>query len=147
MFSFLKNALADKDIRKRLGFTLFIFAIFRLGTHIPVPGVNAQALSKLGNTGILGMLNTFAGGALQRYSLFAMGVSPYITASIIMQLLQMDLVPKFTEWAEQGEVGRRKLNQATTYLGIILGFVQSLGLSFGFNRLSGLGLILSLIHI
>ncbi|EKB58582.1 preprotein translocase subunit SecY [Falseniella ignava] len=141
MFSFLKNALADKDIRKRLGFTLFIFAIFRLGTHIPVPGVNAQALSKLGNTGILGMLNTFAGGALQRYSLFAMGVSPYITASIIMQLLQMDLVPKFTEWAEQGEVGRRKLNQATTYLGIILGFIQSLGLSFGFNRLSGLGLI------
>lgn len=141
MFSFIKNALADRDIRKRIGFTLFIFAIFRLGSHIPVPGVNAQVLSQLGNTGILGLLNTFAGGALQRYSLFALGVSPYITASIIMQLLQMDLVPKFTEWAEQGEVGRRKLNQWSTYLAIVLGFIQALGLSFGFNQLSGAGLV------
>ena len=141
MFSFIKNALADRDIRKRIGFTLFIFAIFRLGSHIPVPGGNAQVLSQLGNTGILGLLNTFAGGALQRYSLFALGVSPYITASIIMQLLQMDLVPKFTEWAEQGEVGRRKLNQWSTYLAIVLGFIQALGLSFGFNQLSGAGLV------
>lgn len=141
MFSFLKDAIAVKDIRKRVLFTLFIFAIFRLGSHIPVPGVNAQALQTLSTTGVLSLLNTFGGGALQRYSLFAMGVSPYITASIIMQLLQMDLVPKFTEWAKQGEVGRRKLNQATTYAAIILGYIQSLGLSFGFNQLSGLGLI------
>lgn len=143
MFTFLINAIKSKDIRKRLGFTLFIFAVFRLGSHIPVPGVNAQALGQLGNTGVLSLLNTFAGGALQRYSIFAMGVSPYITASIIMQLLQMDLVPKFTEWANQGEVGRRKLNQATTYLAIALGYVQSLGLSFGFNTLSGYGLIIN----
>lgn len=141
MFSFLKNAFAVRDIRRRILFTLFIFAVFRLGSHIPVPGVNAGALQSLSNTGVLGLLNTFGGGALQRYSIFAMGVSPYITASIIMQLLQMDLVPKFTEWAKQGEVGRRKLNQATTYTAIVLGFIQSLGLSFGFNQLSGLGLI------
>ena len=141
MISFLRNAFAIKDVRRRIFFTLFIFAIFRLGSHIPVPGVNATALSALASSGLLGMLNTFGGGALIRYSIFAMGVSPYITASIIMQLLQMDLVPKFTEWANQGEVGRRKLNQATIYLAILLGIVQSIGVSVGFNQLSGLGLI------
>lgn len=141
MFAFLKNAFTTKEIRRRILFTLFILAIFRLGSHIPVPGVNAAALQELSTTGVLSLLNTFGGGALQRYSIFAMGVSPYITASIIMQLLQMDLVPKFTEWAKQGEVGRRKLNQATVYAAIILGYIQSLGLSFGFNQLSGLGLV------
>ncbi|WP_124058141.1 preprotein translocase subunit SecY [Vaginisenegalia massiliensis] len=141
MFTFLKNAFAVKDIRQRILFTLFIFAVFRLGTHIPVPGVNAAAVQSLANSGLLGLLNTFGGGALKRYSIFAMGVSPYITASIIIQLLQMDIVPKFTEWAKQGEVGRRKLNQATTYTAIVLGFVQSIGISIGFNQLSGFGLI------
>ena len=141
MFTFIKNALTSKDVRKRLLFTLFVFAVFRLGAHIPVPGVNASAISELSNNGVLGLLNTFGGGALQKYSLFALGVSPYITASIVIQLLQMDLVPKFTEWSKQGEVGRRKLNQATTYTSIVLGFVQALGLSYGFNQLSGLGLI------
>ncbi|MGY4104538.1 preprotein translocase subunit SecY [Ignavigranum ruoffiae] len=141
MFTFIKNAFTTRDIRRRILFTLFIFAVFRLGVHIPVPGVNAEALKTIADSGILGLLNTFGGGALKRFSLFAMGVSPYITASIIMQLLQMDLVPKFTEWSKQGEVGRRKLNQASTYLAIIMGFFQSLGLAYGFNQLSGLGLI------
>ncbi|EFR31758.1 preprotein translocase subunit SecY [Eremococcus coleocola] len=141
MFTFIKNALSSKDVRKRLLYTLFIFAIFRLGSHIPVPGVDASAISELSNTGVLALLNTFGGGALKKYSLFALGVSPYITSSIVIQLLQMDLVPKFTEWAKQGEVGRRKLNQATTYTAIVLGFAQALGLSFGFNQLSGLGLV------
>ena len=141
MFTFIKNAFTTRDIRRRIFFTLFIFAIFRLGVHIPVPGVNAEALKTIADAGILGLLNTFGGGALKRFSLFAMGVSPYITASIIMQLLQMDLVPKFTEWAKQGEVGRRKLNQVSTYLAIAMGFFQSLGLAYGFNQLSGLGLI------
>lgn len=141
MFAFIKNAMASKDIRKRILFTLFIFAVFRLGAHIPVPGVNAGALQTVASSGLLDLLNTFGGGALKRYSIFAMGVSPYITASIIIQLLQMDIIPKLTEWSKQGEVGRRKLNQTTTFTAIVLGFIQSLGVSFSFNRLSGLGLI------
>ena len=141
MFSFIKNAFTTRDIRRRILFTLFIFAIFRLGVHIPVPGVNAEVLKDIGDTGILGLLNTFGGGALKRFSIFAMGVSPYITASIVMQLLQMDLVPKFTEWSKQGEVGRRKLNQASTYMAIFLGFAQSFGLALGFNQLASLGLV------
>lgn len=141
MFTFLKNALASKDIRSRILFTLFIFAVFRLGSYIPVPGVNAAAIQALSSSGVLALLNTFGGGALGRYSIFALGVSPYITASIIIQLLQMDIIPKFSEWAKQGEVGRRKLNQATTYTGIVLGFIQAYGISLGFNRLTSLNLI------
>ena len=143
MFAFIKNSLASRDIRRRLLFTLFIFAVFRLGVYIPVPGVNAAALQDLNNTGILSLLNTFGGGALQQYSIFSLGVSPYITSSILVQLLQMDVLPKFTEWSEQGEVGRRKLNQATIYIAIIIAFVQGAGLSFGFNQLSGLGLVIN----
>lgn len=141
MVTFIKNAFSSKDVRNRIFFTLFILAIFRLGSHIPVPGVNANVLDTLASHGLLGMLNAFGGGALKRYSLFAMGVSPYITASIIVQLLQMDIVPRFTEWAKQGEVGRRKLNQWTIYLAIVIGYIQSLGLSFGMNRMSHLNLI------
>lgn len=141
MFSFIKNAFTTRDTRRRILFTLFIFAIFRLGVHIPVPGVNAEVIKNIGDAGILGLLNTFGGGALKRFSIFAMGVSPYITASIVMQLLQMDLVPKFTEWSKQGEVGRRKLNQASTYMAIFLGFIQSFGLALGFNQLASLGLV------
>lgn len=141
MFTFLKNALTSKDIRNRILFTLFAFAVFRLGSHISVPGVNVPAIQGLAEGGLFGVLNTFGGGALKRFSLFAMGVSPYITASIIIQLLQMDIIPKFAEWAKQGEVGRRKLNQATTYAAIILGFVQSYGLAITFNNLAGLGLV------
>ena len=141
MFSFLKNAFTIKDIRQRILFTLFILAVFRLGSHIPVPGVNASAIQTLSQGGLLSLLNTFGGGALQRYSIFAMGASPYITASIIVQLLPMDIIPKLTEWANQGEVGRRKLNQTTTYTAIVLGFIQAIGISVGFNQLSGLGLV------
>ncbi len=141
MFTFIKNAFSSRDVRRRIFFTLFILAIFRLGSHIPVPGVNAAVLDSISASGLLGLLNTFGGGALGRYSIFAMGVSPYITSSIIIQLLQMDIIPKFTEWAKQGEVGRRKLNQWTLYFAIVIGYIQSLGISIGMNQLSGLGLV------
>ena len=89
--------------------------------------------------GVIGLLNTFGGGALKNFSILAMGIMPYITASIIIQLLQMDVVPKFTEWSKQGEAGRRKLAQFTRYFAIILGFIQALGMSYGFNNMySGL---------
>ena len=85
-------------------------SIFKIGTYIPAPGVNPEAFNHpQGSQGATELLNTFGGGALKRFSIFAMGIMPYITASIVMQLLQMDIVPKFTEWAKQGEMGRRKL--------------------------------------
>ena len=141
MFALLKNAFQVKDIRKRIFFTLGMLIVFRIGTHITVPGVNAGAIQNLASTGLFSLLNTFGGGALSQYSIFAMGVSPYITSSIVIQLLQMDIIPKFTEWSKQGEVGRRKLNQATKYLAVVLAFVQSIGISIGFNQLSNLGLV------
>ncbi|WP_192988235.1 preprotein translocase subunit SecY [Carnobacterium mobile] len=143
MFTLLKTAFQAKDIRKRILFTLGILIIFRIGTHLTVPGVNASALQGLSasSNGLFGLLNTFGGGALSQFSIFALGVSPYITASIVIQLLQMDIIPKFVEWSKQGEVGRRKLNQVTRYVTIGLAFVQAIGISFGFNALTGEGLI------
>ncbi|MFL2075247.1 preprotein translocase subunit SecY [Marinilactibacillus psychrotolerans] len=141
MIELIKGAIKEKDVRTRVMFTLGILIVFRLGTHITVPGVNAQALDELSTTGLFNLLDTFGGGALNKYSLFALGVSPYITASIVIQLLQMDVLPKFKEWAEQGEVGRKKLNQATRYLTIVLAFFQAIGISYGFNALSEFDLV------
>ena len=141
MLTTVKNALKVKDIRNKILFTLVILIVFRLGSYITVPGVNAKALESMSSSGLVGILNTFSGGGLTNYSIFAMGVSPYITAQIIVQLLQMDIVPKFVEWSKQGEVGRRKLNQATRWLTIVLAFAQSIGITAGFNYLSQMNLV------
>lgn len=141
MFKLLKDAFKVKDIRSRILFTVFILFVFRLGTHITVPGVNAKALQEISNLSFLNMFNLVSGGAMQNFSVFAMGVSPYITASIVIQLLQMDIVPKFVEWSKQGEVGRKKLNQATRYLTLVLAFVQSIALTAGFNQYAQMGLV------
>ena len=141
MFSLLKNAITTKDIRQRLLYTLMVLVVFRIGTHITVPGVNASAIESFASSGFFGILNTFSGGALSNFSIFSMGVSPYITASIVVQLLQMDILPTFVEWAKQGEVGRRKLNTATRYLTIVIGFFQAFAISFGVNAYANYGLI------
>lgn len=141
MLGTLRNALKVKEIRKKIFFTLFILAIYRLGAQIAVPGINISAMEKLSSTGLIPLLDTVSGGGLANYSIFSMGVSPYITAQIVIQLLQTDIVPKFVEWSKQGEVGRRKLNQVTRYLTIVLAFVQSIGITAGFNALSGMGLV------
>ena len=141
MFSLLKNAITTKDIRQRLLYTLMVLVVFRIGTHITVPGVNASAIETFASTGFFGILNTFSGGALSNFSIYSMGVSPYITASIVVQLLQMDILPTFVEWSKQGEVGRRKLNTATRYLTIVIGFFQAFAISFGFNAYANYGLI------
>ncbi|MEJ6348109.1 preprotein translocase subunit SecY [Holzapfeliella sp. He02] len=146
MFTTLKNAFKVKEIRSKIFFTLFILLLYRIGSHIIVPGVNASALANLtksGTTSLVPILDTISGGGLANYSIFSMGVSPYITAQIVVQLLQMDIVPKFVEWGKQGEVGRRKINQVTRYLSIVLAFIQSIGITLGFNALSGLGLVKS----
>lgn len=141
MLRTLKNALKVKDIRNKILFTLAVLLVYRLGTLIAVPGVNAKALQSIGSTGLISLLDTVSGGGLAQYSIFSMGVSPYITAQIVVQLLQMDIVPKFVEWSKQGEVGRRKLNQVTRYLTIIFGFFQAIGITAGFQTLSSMGLV------
>ncbi|MGO1302507.1 MAG: preprotein translocase subunit SecY [Leuconostoc mesenteroides] len=141
MLSTLFNAVREKDIRKKLGWMFFILFIYRVGTHITVPGVNPSAMSEMASSGLMNILNIFSGGGLTNYSLFAMGVSPYVTAQIIVQLLQLDIVPRFVEWSKQGEVGRRKLNNATRWLTLVLAFVQSVGITAGFNSLSSYGLV------
>jgi preprotein translocase subunit SecY len=125
------------DIRNKIIFTLLMLIIFRIGTFIPVPNVDATVLQATDQMGLIGFLNTFGGGALANFSILAMGIMPYITASIIVQLLQMDVVPKFAEWAKQGEVGRRKLAQFTRYFTIVLAFIQAIGMSYGFNQMYG----------
>lgn len=134
MFETISNFMRVGEIRRKIVFTLLMLVVFRLGSFIPVPGVNTEVI-KLSDQSVFGLLNTFGGGALQNFSIFAMGIMPYITASIIIQLLQMDVVPKFTEWSKQGEVGRRKLAQFTRYGTIVLGFIQAIGMSIGFNNL------------
>lgn len=136
-FKLLKDGLKVKLVRNKILFTIFILFIFRVGTHITVPGINAKSLEALSNVPFLNMLSLVSGNAMRNFSVFALGVSPYITASIIVQLLQMDILPKFVEWGKQGEVGRRKLNQATRYISFVLAFVQSIGITAGFNALSG----------
>ena len=135
MFQTISNFMRVRDIRNKIIFTLLMLIIFRIGTFIPVPNVDAQVLQATDQFSLIGFLNTFGGGALANFSILAMGIMPYITASIIVQLLQMDVVPKFTEWAKQGEVGRRKLAQFTRYFTIVLAFIQAMAMSYGFNRM------------
>ncbi|MCS4485978.1 preprotein translocase subunit SecY [Staphylococcus americanisciuri] len=134
MFHTLVNFFKTKEVRNKILFTLAMLIIFKIGTYIPAPGVDPAAFdNQRGSQGVTDLLNTFGGGALKNFSIFAMGIMPYITASIVMQLLQMDIVPKFTEWAKQGETGRKKLSTFTRYFTIILAFIQSIGMSFQFN--------------
>lgn len=143
MFQTLVRFFTTKEVRNKIFITLAMLVIFKIGTYIPAPGVNPEAFNHpQGSQGATELLNTFGGGALKRFSIFAMGIMPYITASIVMQLLQMDIVPKFSEWAKQGEMGRRKINNVTRYFAIILAFIQSIGMAFQFNNYLGGKLIM-----
>lgn len=141
MFRTISNFMRVRDIRNKIIFTLLMLVIFRIGSFIPVPNVDAEVLQQTDQYSLVGFLNTFGGGALKNFSIFAMGIMPYITASIIVQLLQMDVVKKFTEWSKQGEVGRKKIAQFTRYFAILLAFIQSIAMSYGFNRMYGGSLI------
>jgi preprotein translocase subunit SecY len=133
------NAFSVQEIRKKLLFTAAILALYRLGAYIPSPGVDAQAvkdgLSNVGGSNILGFLNLFSGGSLSRLSLFALGIMPYITASIILQLLTV-VVPSLERLQKEGEVGQQKITQYTRYLTVALAFAQSLGYVFLFSSSS-----------
>jgi len=136
MFRTISNFMRVADIRNKIVFTLLMLVIFRIGTFIPVPFTNKDAIDFMGQENVFGFLNTFGGGALQNFSILAMGIMPYITASIIMQLLQMDVVPKFTEWKSQGEMGRKKIAQVTRYGTVGLSLVQATAMSIGFNAMT-----------
>ena len=135
MFSNLKGLFSpnNKDLRKRILFTLAVLAIFIIGTNIIVPG--AKAITS--DLGFLELLNLMSGGSLQTFSIFALGVGPYISASIITQLLQMDILPYFKELKEQGATGRQKINRINRYLGILFAFIQ--GYIFSYAYLKGMG--------
>lgn len=130
MFKTIKQIFKkkNKDIRNKILFTLFILFIYKLGTSIRVPGT--QNITQ--DLGFLELLNVMGGGSLKKFSIFALGVTPYISASIIVQLLQMDIVPYFSNLAKEGYTGRTKLNKITRYLGIALAFLQGLVMSFSF---------------
>ncbi|HZQ28271.1 MAG TPA: preprotein translocase subunit SecY [Acidimicrobiales bacterium] len=131
------------DLRNKILFTLFIIALYRVGSHVPVPGIDFSAVQKLEESakagGVLGFLNLFSGGALTRFAVFGLGIMPYITASIIIQLLGV-VIPKLEQWRDEGAVGQRKITQATRYLTLALALMQSTGLAFVFHKGgSGLG--------
>src|SRR6266481_1841078 len=126
MLSAFVNAFKVPDLRKKLLFTLFVIALYRLGSHIPVPGIDiktARSLTSV-NGGVLGVLNLFSGGALTQLAVFALGIMPYITSSIIMQLLAV-VIPKLEAWQKEGEIGVKKITQWTRYLTVGLAIPQS----------------------
>lgn len=135
MFKTMKQLFtpANKDLRHRIYFTFVVLAIFIIGCSIRVPGTNNVSNSY----DFLDLLNSMGGGAFKRFSIFALGVMPYITASIIMQLLEMDIFPYFADLAKQGHTGRQKLNQITRYMGIVFAFIEGYAFSFAFYGKTG----------
>ena len=135
MLSAFINAFKVPDLRKKILFTVFVITIFRIGSHLPVPGIDFEAARKLAQQGegVLGLLNLFSGGALTRLAVFALGIMPYITSSIIMQLLTV-VIPKLEQWQKEGETGTKKITQWTRYLTVGLALMQSTGIVFLFHR-------------
>ena len=140
MFANMKNIFKVEDLRKKVLFTMAIIMVYRFGSAIRVPGVDAAAVAQLRESartqGALGFLNLFSGGAFSSFSIFAMGIMPYITASIIMQVLNV-VIPKLQEWQEMGAVGQRKITQWTRYVAIAIATLQGAGLTFIFGQGNG----------
>lgn len=131
MLSALSNIFKIPELRDRIIFTLIMFAVFRMGTHIPVPGVDPSAIEQLFNNGSLfGLLDLFSGGAFSKFSIFAMSITPYINAAIIMQLLTV-VVPTLEQWSKEGAEGHKKTTRVTRQLTVILAFFQAVGMSIG----------------
>ncbi|MDR2006088.1 MAG: preprotein translocase subunit SecY [Acidaminococcales bacterium] len=131
MLSSLGNIVRITELRSKLVFTLLMFAVFRVGAHIPVPGVDPAAIEQLFASGnLFGLLDLFAGGALSKFSIFAMSITPYINASIILQLLTV-VVPALEKLSKEGADGRKKITQFTRYGTVLLGFLQAVGMAYG----------------
>lgn len=131
MFSSMANIFRVEELKNKVLFTLMMLIVFRFGIHIPVPGVDVGKIEALFQSGSLfGMLDLFSGGALSKFSLFAMSITPYINASIIMQLLTI-AVPTFEQWNKEGAEGRKKINQVTRYGTVVIAFIQGFAMAFG----------------
>ena len=140
----MRNIFRIADLRRKIMFTLFIIAAYRLGSQVPVPGIDFDAIVSLreqasSTGGVLALLNLFSGGALTNFAIFALGIMPYITASIIIQILTV-AIPRFEQLQQQGAVGQRKLTQYTRYLTLGIAFVQATGITFIFGRGQGTAL-------
>ena len=130
MGSTLANFFANKELKDRILFTFLMFVIFRLGVHIPVPGVDSSVIESLFTSGnLFGFLDLFAGGALSKFSIFAMSITPYINSSIIMQLLTA-VIPTLEEWRKDGAEGYKKIQTVTRYFTIFLAAVQAFGMTY-----------------
>ncbi len=137
MFSSLKNIFKVPDLRNKIIFTLAMIALYRLGSNVTVPGIDFGAVQDLQaqaqRGGVLGFLNLFSGGALTQMAVFALGIMPYITSSIIMQLLAV-VIPKIEQWQKQGAVGQKKITQWTRYMTVGLALLQATGITYQFNN-------------
>jgi preprotein translocase subunit SecY len=137
VFSSLKNVFKVPDLRNKIIFTLTMIALYRLGSNITVPGIDFGAVQDLQaqaqRGGVLGFLNLFSGGALTQMAVFALGIMPYITSSIIMQLLAV-VIPKIEQWQKQGAVGQKKITQWTRYMTVGLALLQATGITYQFNN-------------
>lgn len=146
MLEKLKKILSNKDILVKIIFTFAILLVFKIGTYIPIPLVSIKGIEDIiTNNSFLTVLNAFSGGGLSNFSILALGISPYITSSIIVQMLQI-LIPKLKEWGEQGEVGKVKIGRVTRYVTVVLAMVQALVLIFGLGATPENVLIDSLIQ-
>lgn len=131
MLAALANIFRITELRQKVIFTLAMFIVFRAGTHIPVPGVNATVIEQLFRSGnLFGLLDMFSGGALSKFSIFAMSITPYINASIILQLLKV-VVPTLEQWSKEGEEGYKKTTKLTRMLTVALAFIQACGMAYG----------------
>jgi len=140
MLSGIRNMFRVGDLRNKIAFTLAMILVYRLGVSVRVPGVDGQAVQQLreasNSQGALGFLNLFSGGAFGSFSIFALGIMPYITASIIMQVLGV-VIPKLEQWQQEGAVGQRKITQWTRYVAIVIALLQAAGLTFIFGQGNG----------
>ena len=137
MFGSLKNMFRVPDLRNKIIFTLLVISLYRLGSNVTVPGIDFQAVQDLQRQaergGVLGFLNLFSGGALTQMAIFALGIMPYITSSIIMQLLAV-VIPRIEQWQKQGAIGQKKITQWTRYMTVGLAILQATGITYQFNN-------------
>jgi preprotein translocase subunit SecY len=141
VLSSVRNIFRVPDLRGKILFTLFVIALYRMGAYVPAPGIDLDAVAELKRQaetggGVVGFLQLFSGGALTQFAIFALGIMPYITASIIMQILTV-VIPKLEEWQQMGAVGQRKITQWTRYLAVAIALLQSTGLAFLFHNGGG----------
>ena len=141
MLSSVRNVFRIPDLRGKILFTLLMIGLYRIGAFVPAPGIDLDAVEELKRQaetggGVVGFLQLFSGGALTQFAIFALGIMPYITASIIMQILTV-VIPKLEEWQQMGAVGQRKITQWTRYLAVTIALLQATGLAFLFHNGGG----------